>query len=630
MESRRRSTSPPPDRKLWAYITGNIVDSSPAIGPDGTIYVGSKDSKLYAINPDGTLRWSVSGTYSFDCSPSVGLDGTVYMGANDGYLRAITNGVIKWSRYLAGAIFSSPAIAADGTAYVGVQNVNSNIVAFSPNGTRLWGAKLGTSDYVYSSPAIGSNGTLYVGCMDGKVYALNPTNGLMIASSSATGGGIYSSPAIASDGSVYVGSLDGKVYAFTSGLVLKSGLWPFNTGSNIYCSPAISADGPIYIGSDDRRLYALNPDGSQRWSFLTGARVQSTPAIGADGSVFCGSYDWRIYSIATNGTTNWTYTTGFNIFSSPVIGPNGTLYVGSADSKLYALPANTYLAHGAWPCFRRNLRHTGNWGTLWLQAGLLIPLPEAPYQFNFYVLGAAGQSYQLETSQDLVTWVTNGGAVSIDSSGIAALAEVHGGIKYYRARSDVQGSLNAIGSAVITNPPSPTQILIANPFNTPDNTVRGLLSNVPEGCGLKKWDELTQSYRTNLFSQGRWSDETMTWRPGEGLLFSNSLSQSLLLCMAGEIMQGDLSNSIPTGQPIRNSMVPQGGLIQTTLGYSPDPLDQVSLLTSSGWQTYIVDDIDHQWYLNGVPAEPVLKVGEAAVMTTQTNKFWRRRFFVWP
>ena len=35
-----------------------LIDSSPAIGADGTIYVGSQDYNLYAINPDGTQRWA--------------------------------------------------------------------------------------------------------------------------------------------------------------------------------------------------------------------------------------------------------------------------------------------------------------------------------------------------------------------------------------------------------------------------------------------------------------------------------------------------------------------------------------------------------------------------------------------
>ena len=33
----------------WSYATGSVVYSSPAIGADGTVYVGSIDNKLYAI-----------------------------------------------------------------------------------------------------------------------------------------------------------------------------------------------------------------------------------------------------------------------------------------------------------------------------------------------------------------------------------------------------------------------------------------------------------------------------------------------------------------------------------------------------------------------------------------------------
>ena len=33
----------------WSYTTGNEVWSSPAIAADGTVYVGSFDDKLYAF-----------------------------------------------------------------------------------------------------------------------------------------------------------------------------------------------------------------------------------------------------------------------------------------------------------------------------------------------------------------------------------------------------------------------------------------------------------------------------------------------------------------------------------------------------------------------------------------------------
>jgi outer membrane protein assembly factor BamB len=42
----------------WSFQTGGPIRSSPAIGSDGTIYVGSSGSaKLHAINPNGTPKW---------------------------------------------------------------------------------------------------------------------------------------------------------------------------------------------------------------------------------------------------------------------------------------------------------------------------------------------------------------------------------------------------------------------------------------------------------------------------------------------------------------------------------------------------------------------------------------------
>ena len=37
---------------LWEFITGGPGATSPAIGPDGTVYVGSLGKKLYAIKTD--------------------------------------------------------------------------------------------------------------------------------------------------------------------------------------------------------------------------------------------------------------------------------------------------------------------------------------------------------------------------------------------------------------------------------------------------------------------------------------------------------------------------------------------------------------------------------------------------
>ena len=41
-----------PGTVLWEFETGDGATSSPAIGSDGTVYVGSMDGKLYAIKTD--------------------------------------------------------------------------------------------------------------------------------------------------------------------------------------------------------------------------------------------------------------------------------------------------------------------------------------------------------------------------------------------------------------------------------------------------------------------------------------------------------------------------------------------------------------------------------------------------
>jgi hypothetical protein len=46
-----------------------VVESSPSVGPDGIIYVGSDDDNLYAIKPDGTLKWKFPTGGLIDSSP---------------------------------------------------------------------------------------------------------------------------------------------------------------------------------------------------------------------------------------------------------------------------------------------------------------------------------------------------------------------------------------------------------------------------------------------------------------------------------------------------------------------------------------------------------------------------------
>ena len=67
--------------KLWEFETGGEW-SSPAIGSDGTVYVGSLDHKLYALTgKSGDKLWEFETGGNVYSSPAIGSDGTVYVGS---------------------------------------------------------------------------------------------------------------------------------------------------------------------------------------------------------------------------------------------------------------------------------------------------------------------------------------------------------------------------------------------------------------------------------------------------------------------------------------------------------------------------------------------------------------------
>ena len=124
------ATFPVPGDKLWEFNAGFGLSISPAIGADGTIYFGTGaeqqvSGKLYALNPDGTTKWTIDlAVQPISTAPAIGPDGTIYVGSEHGRLFAFedegTNGYIKWPPFTNSSskpIYSSPAIGTDGTVY---------------------------------------------------------------------------------------------------------------------------------------------------------------------------------------------------------------------------------------------------------------------------------------------------------------------------------------------------------------------------------------------------------------------------------------------------------------------------------------------------------------------------------
>ncbi len=342
----------PPDTLRKWRLPSSARFASPAIGPDGTIYVGSSDSSLSAVSADGALIWRYYTDGYVEYSPALAADGTIYFRSDDNHLYSLTpDGVFKWRYFLGSGVTSCPALAADGTVYVGAND--DYLRAFNPDSTLKWFYLTGGT--IRSSPALAVDGTVYLG--SDHLYALNPDGTLKWQYD--TSGSVRSSPAIGADGTVYFGSSNDYLYALNPDGTLK---WRYKTGSDVQSSPAIAADGTIYFGSDDDYFYALNPDGTLKWRYKTDSDVQSSPTIAADGTVYFGSDNNCLYALGPDGTAKWQYESGGNVESSPTIGPDGTVYFTSNDGYLYALKGTSPLANSAWPKSHHDLQNTGRVG----------------------------------------------------------------------------------------------------------------------------------------------------------------------------------------------------------------------------------------------------------------------------
>ena len=122
---------------------------------------GSIDNYVYAVYPNGTLKWKFSTGTWVHGSATIGDDGTVYIGSDNSlYALYPNNGTMKW-KLGTGAIWSTPVIDKNGIIYVGSNN--GNLYAVYPNGTVKWVFATGGHFWFGPSPAISTDGTIYFG-----------------------------------------------------------------------------------------------------------------------------------------------------------------------------------------------------------------------------------------------------------------------------------------------------------------------------------------------------------------------------------------------------------------------------------------------------------------------------------
>lgn len=180
-----------PEGKLaWTYSKGEAYDeiasfvAHPTIDGNGDIYFGTHDY-VYAVRKDGSEKWKVEIGWT-ESSPAIGPDGTVYVGTaglfetkTRFYALEPDSGKIRWQYDLAQSTDVSSVVGSDGIVYFGTDD--GYYVALSSTGELLWKLDLGRLEVpgfgvvgaeADGAPALGEDGTLYFGHAGGPLFIL--------------------------------------------------------------------------------------------------------------------------------------------------------------------------------------------------------------------------------------------------------------------------------------------------------------------------------------------------------------------------------------------------------------------------------------------------------------------------
>ncbi len=326
----------PDGRIRWSFrMTAPYSKIKPALGADGTLYIVDVYDHLYAVGPDGALRWAVGD--AGEKGVGVGIDGSVYTTSSYEVKAYTSGGQLGWTYDIVPSGFVSVAleVGPDGNVYV-LASQGRGVFALSPDGELLW-----TDPEEYDRPTI-SYPEMKFGPNDGQTQLYFYANGHVPAIGIHGGQRnceiwhAYRSPVdVGPDGSIHMVN-----HAWTPDCQL---LWEFDLGNNrpndTRNGPGVSVgpDGIHYMIVNGIHFYAIRSDGSQRWHLtlddpLKAPDVDPTNTRILFGGATTGNQSGYVVSRSTkNGKEQWRHTfaavDGFNHFvdTRPRFTPDGEI-----------------------------------------------------------------------------------------------------------------------------------------------------------------------------------------------------------------------------------------------------------------------------------------------------------------
>jgi len=355
----------------WTYYLhpGNPFDlnSSPVIGPDGTIYYAAE--VLYAFDKGGNVKWTFDpepgkDTDTIPTTPLISAKNEIFFGTWNGYfykLKVVDDQPqFMWNYYTGNrGIESSPTLSRDGTFIYFGSNNKYLFALRSSNGELLWKADL--RDMIVSSPCIDENDNIYIGSWNGYIYSISRFGDILwyvdtgdtISSSSSLNNlllMIDDDSGFVDDISkslerqyLYTGSWSNYLYGIDTASE-EIAFTAYFTNTIRSCS-GIGLNGMVYTPSFNYYIEGHAPLGYRHFRFDTYNVIYSSPAIDFEDNIYFGGKDGFFYSIDGKGNLRWTFDSvdlnpGYNVYadfysgivSSPAVDDEGTIYFASYEA----------------------------------------------------------------------------------------------------------------------------------------------------------------------------------------------------------------------------------------------------------------------------------------------------------
>jgi eukaryotic-like serine/threonine-protein kinase len=316
-------------RMLWSFECEDEIRGSAACS-NQTLYVGSYDHNLYAINAiTGEFIWKYPTDGGIVSKPVV-HDDNIYFGSEDKRIHVVyaRSGKLIWTYYTNGEVRSSPHIS-EGHVFIGSDD--GHLYAINGLvGRKVWEINIGAP--VRSTPLV-HNDLIYFGSESGEFFCtdLGGTIKWRFKAKRA----ITSSASITQN-IVFFGSMDSTLYALDA----KTGwvIWRYRLGKPTISTPFI-VENYLFTGASSGDITCIDIRTSKEvWHYSTDHQVTGSPIVFKD-SLYCGSVDGHLYSLEyRTGRLRWKFRTEGPITGTP-IAVDETIYIGSTDHRLYALAA---------------------------------------------------------------------------------------------------------------------------------------------------------------------------------------------------------------------------------------------------------------------------------------------------